>query len=196
MEKETLNNYIKAGKIAAEARKTARNIVRPGSRHIDIVDEIEKFIRSKGGEPAFPVNISINDIAAHHTPTKNDTAVVKDGDIVKIDVGVHIDGYIADTAVTVNFNKDYDNLVKAAESALEEAVKIVKPDALLSDVSEAIEETISSFGYKPVDNLTGHGLNRFDLHTEPTVPNVSFTGDYRLKEGQVIAIEPFATNGA
>ncbi|MBI3190679.1 type II methionyl aminopeptidase [archaeon] len=195
MEKETADNYVKAGKIAAEVREASRDIVTAGKGYMEIVEKIEKMIRDSGGEPAFPVNISVNDIAAHHTPTKNDTTIVKDNDIVKIDVGVHVDGYIADTAVTVNLNKDYIDLVKAAESALEEAIKVVKPGVLLSDVSTVIEETIKGFGYKPIDNLTGHGLNRFDLHTEPTVPNVSFASDYTLKENQVIAIEPFATDG-
>lgn len=190
-----MEKYIKAGKIAAEVRETSRNIVDVNERLIDIAEKIEALIREKGGEPAFPVNISINDIAAHHTPTKNDTDVIKENSIVKLDVGVHVDGYVGDTAVTINFNKDYDDLVKAAETALEEAVKIAVPDILISDIALTIEETIKGFGFKPVSNLTGHGINRYDLHTEPTIPNVSFSSNYRLKENQVIAIEPFATDG-
>jgi len=196
MEKETEEKYIKAGEIAAKVREESRNIIKVGGRFLDIVEKIEALIRENGGEPAFPVNISVNEIAAHYTPTKNDESVVKDNDIVKIDVGVHVDGFVADTAITINFNKDYENLVKAAESALNEAVKLIRPDAFLSDASEVIEETIKGFGYKPVSNLTGHGLNRWDLHTEPTVPNISFKSDYKLKENQIIAIEPFATDGA
>jgi len=196
MDKEVEEKYIKAGKAAADVREASRSIVEVGKKLIDIAEEIEALIRSKGAEPAFPVNISINDVAAHYTPTKNEEAVVKENDMVKIDIGVHVDGYIGDTAVTINFNKDYDDLVRAAETALQEALKIIAPDALLSDVSSVIEEAITNFGFKPVSNLTGHGLNKYDLHTEPTVPNVSFKSDYRLKENQVIAIEPFATDGA
>ncbi|MCX6815424.1 MAG: M24 family metallopeptidase [Candidatus Aenigmarchaeota archaeon] len=169
MEKEIEDNYIKAGKIAVEGKEEARRIVKPGVKFLDIAEGLEQFIRQAGGQPAFPINISINDIAAHHTPTKNDMAVINDSDIVKIDLGVHIDGYVADTAVTINFNPDYDDLVKAAEAALQEAVKEVRPDALLSDISTTIENTIKGFGYKPIENLTGHGLAQYDLHTEPTV---------------------------
>ncbi len=196
MEKDVREKYILAGRIAAEVREASRNVVGVGERYIDIAEKIEAMIREKGAEPAFPVNISVDDIAAHFTPSKNETAIIKDGQIVKIDVGVHVDGFIGDTAITINFNKDYDNLVKAAEKALEEAVKLVRVDVLLSDISEVIEETINGFGYKPIANLTGHGINRYDLHTEPTVPNVSFKSDYRLHEDQVIAIEPFATDGS
>jgi methionyl aminopeptidase len=72
---------------------------------------------------------------------------------------------------------------------------LIKPGVLLSDISTKIEETIKGFGFNPVRNLTGHGLERFHLHAEPSVPNVTFRSDYRLEEGQVIAIEPFATTG-
>ncbi len=196
MDKEVEKKYVKAGRIAAEVREASKKIVKVDKKLIDIAEEIEALIKEKGAEPAFPVNISIDDIAAHYTPTKNDESTIKEGNMVKVDVGVHIDGYVGDTAVTVNFNKDHDDFVKAAESALNEAVKLVKPGVLLSDISSVIEETIKNFGLKPVANLTGHGINRYDLHTEPTVPNVSFKSDYRLKENQVIAIEPFATDGA
>lgn len=196
MEKEVEEKYIEAGKIASFVREESRKIVQVGKPLYDIAEEIEKLIRGKGGEPAFPVNISINDTAAHYTPTKGSTETIKDEDMVKVDVGVHLDGYVADTALTVNFDPNKEDILKAAERALQEAVKMVRPDALLSDISETIEETIKSFGLKPVSNLTGHGINRWDLHTEPTVPNVSFKSDYRLEENQVIAIEPFATDGA
>ena len=196
MEKEVQDNYIQAGKIAAEVREKSRGVVAVGKSLLEIAEHVEKMIRDRGGDPAFPVNISINETAAHFTPTIGDTSVIKDNDIVKLDIGVHIDGFVADTAVTINFNKDYDDMVKAAEHALHEAIKFVRPDALLSDISNEIEQTIKNIGYKPISNLTGHGINRWDLHTEPTVPNVSFKSDYRLQEDQVIAIEPFATDGA
>ncbi len=196
MENEVQENYVKAGRIAAEVREKSRSIVAVGTPLLEIAEKIESMIKFSGGEPAFPVNVSINDVAAHYTPAKGEQSFVKDNDIVKLDIGVHVDGYVADTAVTINFNKGYDDLVKAAEHALHEAVRLVRPGALLSDISTVIEETIKNIGYKPISNLTGHGINRWDLHTEPTVPNVAFKGDYRLKENQVMAIEPFATDGA
>jgi methionyl aminopeptidase len=196
MEKEIEEKYLEAGRIAADVREKSRNIVAVGAKLIDIAEKIENMIKFEGAEPAFPVNISINDVSAHYTPSKGEDSVVKENDIVKLDIGVHLDGYVADTAVTVNFNKDYEDLVKAAEHALHAAVKLVRPGALLSDISTAIEETIKNIGYTPINNLTGHGINRWDLHSEPVVPNVGFKGDYKLRENQVIAIEPFATDGA
>lgn len=196
MEKEIEDKYVKAGMITASVREKSKGIVAVGTPLMDIAEKIENMIRFEGAEPAFPVNISINDVAAHLTPTIGDSAAVKDGDVVKLDIGAHVDGYVADTAVTICFNKDYEDLVKAAEHALHEAVKMVRPGALLSDISTAIEETIKNIGYKPISNLTGHGIERWDLHTEPIVPNTSFKSDYRLEEEQIIAIEPFATDGA
>lgn len=196
MDDETLENHIKAGKIASEVREHSKSIVKPGAKLLDIAEEIEALIRKHGGEPAFPVNLSINELAAHYTPYKNDPTVVPDNAIIKVDVGVHVDGYVADTAHTLCFNEELLPLAEASRVALDNAIERVKPDALLSDVSAAIEEAITSYGFKPVSNLTGHGLERYYLHAEPQVPNVKFTSNYRLTEGQVIAIEPFATNGA
>jgi methionyl aminopeptidase len=195
MENEAMEKYLLAGRIAAGVREQSRSIVRIGKSYSDIVNEIEALIRKEGGDPAFPVNISVNDVAAHFTPTIGSTDVIGEKDLVKMDIGVHVDGYVADTAVTVNFNPQYDDMVKAAEAALAAAVRIVTPGVLISDISTAIEETINEAGYKPVSNLTGHGINRWDLHSEPTIPNVSFDGDMRLEEGQIIAIEPFVTDG-
>ncbi len=196
MDDEVLENHIKAGKIAAEVREHSKTIVKPGAKLLDIAEEIESLIRKRGGESAFPVNLSLNALAAHYTPYKNDPTIVPEKAIIKVDVGVHVDGYVADTAHTLCFDEGLLPLVEASRMALENAIALVKPNALLSDISAAIEETITSYGFKPVRNLTGHGLERYYLHAEPQVPNVKFTGDYRLTEGQVIAIEPFATNGA
>ncbi len=196
MDEQALENHIKAGKIASEAREYSREIVKPGTKLFDIAEEIETLIRKRGGEPAFPVNLSLNDLAAHYTPYRNDTAVVSEKAVIKVDVGVHVDGYVADTAHTLCFDEKFLPLVEASRKALDNAIEKVKPGALLSDVSAAIEETITSYGFLPVRNLTGHGLERYYLHAEPQVPNVKFSSDYRLQEDQIIAIEPFATNGS
>jgi methionyl aminopeptidase len=195
MENDVREKYLLAGEIAARVREQSRHIVTVGKSYLDIVNEIESLIRKEGGDPAFPVNISVNDVAAHFTPTLGSTDVVHENDMVKIDIGVHVDGYVADTAVTVNFNASQETMVKAAETALAAAVKVVAPGVLISDISAAIEKTIIDFGFKPVSNLTGHGINQWDLHSDPTIPNVSFESDLRLKAGQIIAIEPFVTNG-
>lgn len=195
MEEEVLQKYLKAGKIAAEVLGESRKMAKPGASLFEIGERIEQMIRERGGEMAFPVNISINDIAAHYTPKKNDETVIKKEDVVKIDIGAHVDGYIGDTACTIIFDDRHKDLVKASEDALENAIAACKPNALLSDVSKAIEDAIKSLGFNPISNLTGHGLDEYNLHAEPKIPNMEFTSDYKLKEDQVIAIEPFATDG-
>lgn len=196
MQKEILDKYIKAGKIAGEAREKSKEIVKPNATIIDVCEEIEAFIRKSGGEPAFPVNVSLNDAAAHYTAAKSDETRISKKDVIKVDIGVHVDGYVGDTAHTIIFDSKYDKLVKASRTALENAIELCKPGTKLSDISSAIEAAIKSAGFSPVSNLTGHGLGQYDLHAEPQVPNVGFKSDYKLKEDQVIAIEPFATDGS
>jgi len=193
MDQEVKEKYMKAGKIAGEARDYAAEIAKPGKKILDIVEAVESLIKAKGAEIAFPINISINDIAAHDTADKNDERVLGEKDIVKIDIGTHIDGYIGDTACTVAWSEDYQELIKSTKKALEEAIKLCTPGTNLGEISSVIEKTIKEAGFKPIANLTGHGLDKFNLHAEPTIPNVSFKTSYTLQEGQAIAIEPFAT---
>ena len=195
MKSDVEEKYIQAGKIASEVREASKVIVKTGATLLDIAEKLEAMIRDKGGEPAFPLNLSLNELAAHYTPYKGDETRISDGDVLKVDIGVHVDGYIADTAHTISFSSKHDKLAEASKAALDNAIALIKPGVLLSDISTKIEETIKGFGFNPVRNLTGHGLERFHLHAEPSVPNVSFKSDYRLEEGQVIAIEPFATTG-
>jgi methionyl aminopeptidase len=195
MEKDILENYLKAGSIASEVIKEIKKEVKPGILLLDIAEKIESSIIKKGGHPAFPVNLSINDIAAHYTPVKNDKTIFNQDDILKIDLGVHIDGYVCDTAFTIIFDEHHRELVKASELALEEAVKLCTPDTAVNEISEVIEDAITSYGFRPIANLTGHGLQRFGLHTEPQIPNVKNKNKTKLEEDDVIAIEPFATTG-
>lgn len=194
MEKEILEKYIKAGRIAAKVIDNCKYLVKPGKNILELAEEIERNIINLGGEPAFPVNIGINNIAAHYTPEKKESISFKEGDIVKIDVGVHIDGYIGDTAITISLG-DHKELVEASRKALEEAIKIIKPGVKINEISEVVQKTIESFGFKPIKNLTGHGLDRYNIHSEPQIPNVVGSNNYVLKEDDVIAIEPFATTG-
>lgn len=195
MEKEILEKYISAGKIASQVRQIAAKKAAVGAKLLDIAQSIENEIRKRGGEPAFPVNLSLNDIAAHYTPVRNDPIVLKEEDILKIDLGVHVDGYVCDTAFTVFFSDAHKDLAKASDTALNEAVKICKPGVKINEISAVIEESITSFGFRPIANLTGHGLERFGLHEQPQIPNVENDDDRELDEDMVVAIEPFATTG-
>ncbi len=196
MQKEVLDKYLKAGKIAGQAIEKSKELVKPNTAVIEICEGLEKFIRDSGGEIAFPVNISLNDTAAHYTASKNDELKITQRDVVKVDVGVHVDGYVGDTAHTIVFDTKHDKLVQASREALNKAIAMCRPGTKLSDISSRIEETIKGFGFSPVSNLTGHGLEQYNLHAEPQIPNVSFSSSYKLHENQVIAIEPFATDGA
>ncbi len=190
---DTWDDWIKAGAIAGQARDYGKTLIKPGASALDVCQKVEAKIRELGGEPAFPAQVSMNDVAAHFCP-EDGTIVFKD-EIVSLDCGVHINGAIGDTAVTVDLSGKYEDLVKASEEALAEALKQVHVGAKLSDIGRAIHETIAGFGYEPVRNLSGHGLERYVIHTTPSVPNFE-TGNGILKEGMTIAIEPFATTGS
>ncbi len=196
MEKETIEKYIEAGKIAKKAIELSKKIVKPDASIIETAQKIESEITKNNGQIAFPTNISINDIAAHDTAFPNDTRTFKDDDIIKIDIGVHIDGYIADTATTISFNNNKADMLKASRKALENAIKITRPGTNIGSIGKTIQETIESYGYKPVSNLSGHYLGQYLIHTGTSIPNIKTDTDATLKEGDAIAIEPFATDGA
>ncbi len=195
MDSEILENYIQAGKIAKEAREEAARMAKPGVSLLELGETIEKLIKSKGGDMAFPINLSLNDFAAHYTPKHNDEIVLKDTDVLKIDIGVHIDGYVADTAETVQFGGN-EKLVEASREALTAALDMIKPGVKIEDISTKIEEVITSCGYKPVENLTGHALEQYVIHAHPSIPNIKTASPKVLEEDQVVAIEPFASAGA
>ncbi len=195
MEEEIKQKYIKAGKVAAEARNYGVSLAKPGIKLLDLAEAIERKIEELGGRPAFPVNLSLNSHAAHYTPHKNDPITLKEEDYLKIDVGVHIDGYIGDTAVTVR-PAGKDELIKCSEKMLEEALKLFVPGEKLSHIGEVIENVTKEFGFNPIRNLTGHGLERFSVHSPPGVMNIKNNSPHTLKEGEVFGVEPFCTNGS
>jgi methionyl aminopeptidase len=197
MEKEIEEKYMLAGKIAARTLKYATDITTQGKTLLDVTEKIEEKIISLGGEFAFPPQISLNDVAAHYCSPADDKTEFKEDDVIKIDLGVHIDGYVADNAATVVIgnNEKLKLLAEASRAALNSAIKIVKPGVKVNEIGKAIEHEIKSRGFTPVINLSGHGLGRFIIHDNPSIPNFN-TGTATLKEDQVIAIEPFASTGA
>jgi methionyl aminopeptidase len=198
MDEETFEKYRQAGKIAATVRTNGSQLLKPGASLFEIAETIEQDIMKRGAKVAFPVNISINEIAAHYSPWHNDKKVIKKGDVVKLDVGAHIDGFIADTAVTIEVGTHaYSDMITASKKALETAIDMITANIDLSSVGTAIEKVITSYGYHSIDNLTGHSLEPYSLHSGISVPNVAdWYPHHKPKAGTVIAIEPFATNGA
>ena len=191
---DNFENYIKAGKIASEVREYARSKDHTGRTLSEICTDVESQILKRGGEPAFPVNVSLNDIAAHYTAEPNDPTIVKNSDVLKIDVGVHIDGYIADTAVTVSFDSKYQDLIDIAQRALDEAISIARSNTRVSDIGRIIEKTITKYGCKPIQNLSGHSLERYTIHAGKSIPNIWTIGhSFNLSVDNVYAIEPFVT---
>ena len=187
--------YIKAGKIAAEVREMVRMKNWIGKSVYDICEEVEGEIIKRGAKCAFPVNTSINEIAAHYTAEPNDPITIKDTDLIKIDLGAQIDGYIADTAVTVCYNAQFDGLVQAAEEALSNAMSMIKTGVKASDIGRTIETTIKKMGFKPIANLSGHSLDQYTIHAGKSIPNIWSIGGFSLSENSAYACEPFVTTG-
>ncbi|TFF86708.1 type II methionyl aminopeptidase [Candidatus Thorarchaeota archaeon] len=186
---------VRAGKIAARVlQETCRNI-KPGKKVISVCNEAEKRIIKLGAKPAFPCNVSIGHIAAHYTSPKSDRTVIPDFGLVKIDIGAHIDGYIADTARTVDIDGSLEGMVAATDDALEEAMTTIEPGMRVSEVGEVIERVIGAYGLRPVKELTGHNLKRFKLHAGKKIPNSKNRDSTRIEQGEYYAIEPFATSG-
>ncbi|MHA1785585.1 MAG: type II methionyl aminopeptidase, partial [Candidatus Helarchaeota archaeon] len=205
MEEETYKKYKLAGKIIAEVFKELEDskIVKPSVKIIDIVNFIEERVKKKGADHAFPLNLDINAIAAHYTSPKDDNSVIpepQDGILlVKVDGGASVDGYLSDHAITLNLGSEkYEKFFDAAHSALMKAISVVKPGVKINSLGKIIEKEIKSHGLKPISNLSGHQLKRFNLHAGSTIPNVEtdLSNSSKFQEGDVFAIEPFTTDGA
>ena len=202
--------YKKPGKIVSKVRGMAIDKVKENLKVCDLVEFVEEEIKKLGGEPAFPCNISINEITAHYTSPFNDESHLNLGDLVKIDLGAHVDGYIADSAVTVlvggdelgsdtlfsEVEVDFQlKLIETAQQALENAISIIKDGIELEKIGEVVEDIVTGENLNPVSNLTGHSMDRWILHSGLSIPNVKGENKHKIREGDVLAIEPFVTNG-
>ncbi|MGQ4911930.1 MAG: type II methionyl aminopeptidase [Candidatus Thorarchaeota archaeon] len=186
---------VKAGKIAAKVLSEISGMVEPGVRIIKLCSTAERRIRELGGVPAFPFNVSINHIAAHSTSPRGDRSEVPEFGVVKLDIGVHIDGWIADTALTVDIDGTLEGLVAAPEDALNEAIAMFRPGVSLGEVGKVIERVIKDYGLRPISNLMGHSMKRNRLHAGKKVPNTKARGYPTIEVGEYYAIEPYATSG-
>lgn len=190
---EVVQKYQRAGKIAREVREEMRKTVCEGMMLIEVCEKVESMIRKKGGNPAFPCNVSVNEIAAHYTSPPEDKRRIPEDSIVKIDIGVHVDGYIADTAATVCFSPEYESLVYTAEEALAKAVEILHPGLSVSRFGSAIQRIIETRGFKPVSNLTGHLIGHYTIHAGKSLPNIFHISLSKVNVGEVYGVEPFVT---
>lgn len=192
-DREALEKFRQSGKILRETREEMRGIVEENMLAIDICEKIEGLIHKKGGKPAFPVNVSINEVAAHYTSPPGDTLRIPEGSTVKVDLGVQIDGYVTDTAFTVSFNAEGRAMATTAEYALQTAIDNIHGGMTLGKIGGLIENAVRNRGYKPINNLTGHSVGRYLIHAGTSIPNVSQVSLTKVHTGEVYAIEPFVT---
>lgn len=187
----------RAGRVASAAREAGALLIVPGARVRDVCVAVEEEIARRDAGCAFPVQSSRNDVAAHYCPAPDDETRYAEGDLAKLDIGVHVDGWVVDTALTVNVGgaARHRRLVEAATAALESAISATAPDAEVRLLSQAIETTIRGFGLQPVRSLCGHGVGRWQVHGPPPIPNAPDLAGGRLRPGSVVAIEPFVTDG-
>ncbi|WP_292365576.1 MULTISPECIES: type II methionyl aminopeptidase [unclassified Methanoculleus] len=195
MDDEVYDAYREAGALARKVLRRGAGLVKEGAALLDMVEETENMVAEEGALLAFPLNVSFNEAAAHDTAMPGDERTFSRGDLIKVDLGIHVDGYIADTAMTVDLG-DHGALVEASRAALEAAIAAVRPGVAAGELGAAIQAAIEEHGYRPIANLTGHGLDRYDLHAKPMIPNIGMTGGAVIEEGMVFAIEPFATTGS
>jgi methionyl aminopeptidase len=189
--------YVRAGRITKEAREFGVEHAKAGTSALQLADSIEALIRSRGARPAFPVNIGINQVAAHYTPSRDDDVVLALGDVVKIDVGAHVDGYPADTSATVEVGtRNHTDLIRCASDALDMVIEMVAPGTTVAAMGEAAQRAIASAGFRPIENLTGHSMERYNLHAGMSIPSIPTKDRDTVKEGMILAIEPFSTTGS
>ena len=192
-DEEALEKFRLSGKILRETREQMRSFVHENMPIIEVCEKAEGLIRKKGGKPAFPCNVSINEVAAHYTSPPDDTSKIPENSVVKVDIGVHVDGYVTDTAFTACFNPEYVAMTETAQIALKAAIDNVHGDVSPSKIGGVIENAIKNRGYKPIQNLTGHSVGRYLIHAGTSIPNVHQVSFGKLKAGELYAIEPFVT---
>ena len=192
-DEEALQKFRLSGKILRETREEMRNYVKENMPIIEVCEKTEALIRGKGGKPAFPTNVSINEVTAHYTSPPGDRSVIPENSVVKVDLGVQIDGYVTDTAFTACFNPEYRIMTETAELALKTAIAAITDEVSVGKIGAAVEAAIKNRGYKPISNLTGHSVGRYLIHAGTSIPNVNQISFTKLHAGEIYALEPFVT---
>ena len=185
--------YTESGRITREVSAWVKETVKPGMGYLELCEAVEKRIVAKGGSPAFPTGIGVNDVTAHYSPQPGDDSVFKEGDVAKIDFGTHVEGYVTDTAVTVTFNPEYELLLDAAERVLQTAVETAKKERRVGEIGRVVHHEAARLGFKTIENLTGHTVDRYVVHSGKSIPSLYMPNLPTLKAGDVFALEPFLT---
>lgn len=194
-EEEAVEMWKKVGKIGAEIREKVAAEVKPGKSVMELCNLADDLIKKAGVKPSFPMNVSINDVAAHYTSPIGDETIIPETGVVKIDIGVSIDGFISDTATSIDLDGTYADLVDATKEALNAAIELMRAGANTGPIGGVIEKTITEKGFTPVKELRGHSIERYVVHGQKAVPNIFIENGDILEAGEIVAIEPFATTG-
>ncbi|HLC71606.1 MAG TPA: type II methionyl aminopeptidase [Candidatus Nanoarchaeia archaeon] len=200
MDPETIQLLQKAGKVTSQVRReTAAKLQKPGTSFLEAMDYAENRIIQLGGQIAW-AQMAVNDVAAHFCPEEDDTQVSQEGQLIKVDIGTHLEGWIADNAMTVavgksSENKELSNLIKASQNALKAAIKLVRPGVQLWELGEAQYSEAEALGFTTVKNLCGHTIERYKVHAGISIPTYNNKDKTEIQAGWQVALEPFVTNG-
>lgn len=193
-----LDSLRKAGDIAKKVKEFIRPKVKVGVSVLDLITQAEDQVVKLEGACAFPVNVCINNTAAHYTsPIKEDELMIADGDIVKVDLGVHVEGYIVDTAFSVSLNdsKELENIIQSTEVAVDAAKMMAKPGINTRDIGAKVEDIVKGFGYNPIKELGGHQIERWTVHGKKSLPELGNQRGDEMEAGDVFAVEIFSSTG-
>jgi methionyl aminopeptidase len=188
--------YRKSGRIVSEVKPIVLSAVKPGVTFLEVCELVTREVESRGGRLAFPTGIGVNEVTAHYAPQDGDQSAFKEEDLVKVDFGVHVDGYVTDTSVSVTFNPEYNLLLEATQRALDAAIAAARRETRTGEIGRVIHREAARFGFKTIENLTGHTVDRYTVHAGKSIPNLYMPGMQELKKGDVFAIEPFLTLGS
>jgi methionyl aminopeptidase len=201
MDEQTFEHYEKAGKIAQEVVAFARGFIKRGMKLVEIADAVEGKIKELGGACAFPINLSLNEVAAHYTPSSDDETIAEG--LLKVDIGVVVEGYIADTAFSLDLSEsgeEFSEMIKLNVDALENTIGVLGGDSTVRDIGRAISATIHSYNrehgtsFSIIRNLSGHSLGENLIHAGLTISNYENDNTTPLSD-MAFAIEPFLTTG-
>ena len=208
-----IDKLRKAGKIHKDIKCCVKEYLNPKKSLLSICEFIETKINKNidseqlNGGIAFPTGVSIDNIAAHYTPLNRSLNVmeINNDSVCKIDFGVHIDGNIVDSALTICFNEKYNALLKASEEAVDTIIKNIGVDMKMHEIGSIASEIVESYEYddkplKVIDNLFGHNILPYKIHGGkfiPSIPNPQYLNKNAIiEDNDVLAIEVFVSNGS
>ncbi|CDK27837.1 unnamed protein product [Kuraishia capsulata CBS 1993] len=206
----TWTEFRKGAEIHRRVRKYAQSVIKPGMTMIEVAETIENGVRTMSeadgltGGMGFPCGVSLNHCAAHYTPNAGDKTVLSYEDVMKVDFGVHVNGHIIDCAWTHTFDRKYDPLLDAVRAATNTGIREAGIDVRLTDIGEAIQETMESheieldgkvYPVKCIRNLNGHNIKPYRIHGGKSVPIVKNGDNTKMEEGETFAIETFGSTG-